>query len=501
MGDPALPARAEPPGVLATSRAVDIRGGCDGCRRHRARAAIHDRGSCGRRRRLRNGLRRGFGGGRVAGTRHQVPAVAALGVRFAACKLRAGLGSRGHAGCEFTEVLGELVAMESRQVSEHQIGLLDYVRVLWRHGWLISGLCVLWVLVTLVVTLRSPKIYESTATLLAPKEGTGAGLLGGLAVSGLLQQVPGLSLPSLTANRDMLVSVLKSRTVAQAVVERFRLLERYEARYLEDAIRGLRRTTNISHSREGVISINVGDTDPRLAAEMANFYVAQLDRLIGKYGIEEAGRQRVFLTEQLARAKTDLGTAEETLRRFQEHNKAIALSEQTRGAIEVAARLKGDIMAAEVQLQVMRSFATEANPEMVALRRRVEEMRSQLGQMQYGDAGLLAPIPSRDRRDFTVPFQKVPEVGIELARLTREVKVQETLVTLLTQQLEQARLGEARDLPGVHVLDRAVPAERHSKPRLRLNLATAGMTSLFVGIFLAFSLEHVGRARRRTRPA
>ena len=122
---------------------------------------------------------------------------------------------------------------------------------LWRNariGWLITGLCVLSVLVTLVVTLRSPKIYESTATLLAPKEGTGAGLLGGLAVSGLLQQVPGLSLPSLTANRDMLASILRSRTVAQSVVERFRLQERYGARFLEDAIRVLRRTTTISAS-------------------------------------------------------------------------------------------------------------------------------------------------------------------------------------------------------------------------------------------------------------
>ena len=49
--------------------------------------------------------------------------------------------------------------------------------------------------------------------------------------------------------------------------------------------------------------------------------------------------------------------------------------------------------------------------------------------------------------DFTVPFPKVPEVGLELARLTRDVKVQETLVSLLTQQLEQAKIAEAKDMP------------------------------------------------------
>jgi tyrosine-protein kinase Etk/Wzc len=385
---------------------------------------------------------------------------------------------------------------------EDEVNLIDYAAVVWRHRWLIGGLCLIALVATLVVSISMPKVYESTATVLAPKEGAGSGLLGGLAAaSGLLQQVPGLSVPSLTPNRDLIVSVLKSRTVAQAVVERFRLQERYRARYLEDAIKGLQGRTDIRVSREGVISVKVEDTDPQLAAQMANFYVEQLDTLVARFGTGEAGRQRVFLTEQLARAKTDLEGAEQVLRRFQERNKAIALQEQTRGAIEAAARLKGEIMASEVQLQVMRNFATEANPEMVALRRRLEEMKRQLGQMQYGDdaSRLQSPAPGRDRRDFTVPFPKVPEVGLELARLTRDVKVQETLVTLLTQQVEQARLAEARDVPVVQVLDRAVPAERHSKPRLRLNLAIAGVTSLFTGIFLAFFIEYLGNLSRRTR--
>src|SRR5205814_2312896 len=109
--------------------------------------------------------------------------------------------------------------------------------------------------------------------------------------------------------------------------------------------------------------------------------------------------------------------------------------------------------AAQVQLQVMRNFATDANPEVVALRRRVDEMNRQLAQMQYGDGAAWQFGQPGERHDFTVPFSRVPEVGLELARLTREVKVQETLTTLLTQQVEQARINEARDLPVVQVLD------------------------------------------------
>jgi uncharacterized protein involved in exopolysaccharide biosynthesis len=392
---------------------------------------------------------------------------------------------------------GERVELPASDPTDDEPTLLDYAAVVWRHRWMIGALCTVALAAAAVFSLVSPRVYEATATLLAPKEGPGGGLLGGAAVSALLREVPGLAIPSLTPNRDMLVSLLKSRTLAQAVVDRFGLQARYRARFAEDAVRALQDRTDIKVSREGVISVRVEDTDPHMAAAIANFYVDELDRLVARYGIGEAGRQRVFLTEQLARAQADLEAAENALRRFQERNRAVALQEQTRGAIEAAARLKGEIMAAEVQLQVMRQFATEANPEMVALRRRVEEMRRQLARMQYGEA--LAA--GADRRDFVVPLPRVPEVGLELARLMRDVKVQETLVTLLTQQVEQARLAEARDLPVVQVLDRAVVPQRHVKPRLRLNLALAGVTSLFAGVFLAFFMEYVARLRGRPRPA
>ena len=152
-------------------------------------------------------------------------------------------------------------------------------------------------------------------------------------------------------------------------------------------------------------------------------------------------------------------------------------------------------MATEVQLQVIRSFATEVNPEVIALRRRIDEMGRQLAQMQYGERALPAP-GSDDRRDFVVPFAKVPEVGQELARLIREAKVQETLFSLLSQQVEQVRIAEARDLPVVQVLDPAVPAERPSGPRLRLNLAVAGVVGPVAGLFLTVVLESFKRRFR-----
>jgi len=380
---------------------------------------------------------------------------------------------------------------------DDELSLLDMASMVWRRWRLVVAVCAVAAIVTFAVSKLMPKFYESTATVVAPKEGSGNSLLSGLAAYGLIQQVPGLSiptLPSFTPNRDLLVGVLKSRTIGQAIVDKFELRARYRARYLDDAITDLKNATTISVSREGVISVKVEDRDPTLAAAMANHYVELLDQFVGQYGTGEAGRQKTFLTGQLARARVDLDSAEQALRRFQEQNRAIVLQEQTKGAIEAAARLKGEIIAAQVQLQVMRNFATDANPEIIAIRRRIEEMNRQLAQMQYGEAPA-RQADGRDRGDFTVPFARVPGVGLELVRMTRDVKIQEVLVTLLTQQLEQARIAEARDTPVVQSLDRAVPAERHSRPRAVLNAGLAGVAALVVSVSAAIVLE----TRRRRR--
>lgn len=329
-------------------------------------------------------------------------------------------------------------------------------------------------------------------------------MLSTLAASGLIQQLPGISIPSLTPTRDTFISILKSRTMAQDIVEQFNLKERYQAEYLSDAIKALQGATDIKVSKEGVISVTVEDTDPKLAADIANFYATNLDRLLARFGTSEASRQRAFIAEQLAKAEKDLHNAEEALKRFQQRHKAINLDAQIKGEIDAIAELKGQIMASEVQLEVMRNFATEANPEVINLRKRISEMKRQLAQLQYGK-GWVLPSESRNpgepRQEIHLPVVSVPQVGMEFARLVRDLKVQETLYTLLAQQYEQAKIAEAKDMPTVQVLDKAVPAERKSKPKIRLNMMLAGVVSLFLGTFLAFFLEYVEGLKQRPREA
>ena len=304
-----------------------------------------------------------------------------------------------------------------RRYDEEEVNLLDYWRVVRKHLRLIVVLYITAVLATMGYSLWTPKIYESTATILAPDERgvRSLGLATALATSGVAQAVPGLSMPSLTPQRDIFVSILKSRTMGQDVVQHFDLQEHFQVPFLSDAIRRLSGMTTVTLSKDGVISVKVQETDPQLAAEMANFYVAHLDQMITRFATTEASKQRVFIADRLSETERELRRAEEALRQFQETNKVIALQEQAKGAVETAAHLKGEIMASEVQLEVMRKFATDANPEVVKLKQRIQEMKRHLSGMQYGKGWVLPAEnhnPGEPRHEIHIPFAQVPELGI-----------------------------------------------------------------------------------------
>jgi len=385
-----------------------------------------------------------------------------------------------------------------RNYDEDEINLLDYWRVIWKYKWFIGVLSSTSVVVAMVFGLLSPKIFESKATILIPKESGGRGsLLSVLGATGIAQQMTGISLPSLTPNRDIFISILKSRTLALNLVAQFNLKDYYKAIHLEVAIRTVKKATKLSVSKEGVINIRVEDIDPKMAADIANAYPDHLDRFMANYGTGAAGRQKRFIDSQLTKTKVYLKSAEEALRDFQQKHKAISIKDQAREAIEAAGRLKGEIMASEVRLQVMHNFATQLNPEVVRLKRKIYELKHQLAQAQYDTIELpgVTANPGHRKTDIYLPPVKFPEVGLELARLTRDLKVQDTVYVLLTQQLEQVKIAEAKDTPVVQVLDRAVPAIRKSKPKIKLQMALAGTVSLFLGVFLAFLLEYIQRQR------
>ncbi len=379
------------------------------------------------------------------------------------------------------------------------LNLLDYLGILRRHALLIAAVTIVSTGAAIGYSLFLPRIFEAKATILTPREGGAAGLASGLAMSGLAQSIPGISMQSLSPHRDLFVSLLRARTTAEKVADELHLAELFRAKQPSDAVARLQAATDVTVSKEGVISITIQETDPRLAADIANSYVKHLDVMILNFGTNDAGKQRAFIERRLVQTEGELRLAEENLCQFQESHRAVALHDQARGAVEAAASLKGQIVTSEVQLEVLRNSATEENAEVVKLKRRIEEMKRQLSQMQYGK-GLELPGEDASRRsprtEIYVPTSEYPELALELTRLTRDQMVQEKIYGLLMEQLEQAKIAEARDTPNVRPLDRAVAPLSHSKPSTRLNAMLGGMAGFLFGLFLTFFHEYLKGLRR-----
>lgn len=378
---------------------------------------------------------------------------------------------------------------------EREVNLRDYFKVIvkWRR-FIVFNTAVITVL-AVIISLVLPKKYTATATLLPPVEqpeilGISSLLGGGLGGMASLAGLQGMVNPS-----DVFVKILGSRTVMEGVIKKCGLMEEYGTESTEEALRELDGATSVEAYLEGVITVSVDAKTAILAADIANSYVDELDKFNQEVNMTRGKRNRIFIEDRLEKVKEDLKAAEESLRDFQQRHKTVSLDDEITVAIEAASNLKAEIIAKEVQLGLLRGYATEQSAPVKRLRSEIAQLNRQLREMEYGSKAQSSS--TKFGAGFSIPFAKLPAVGLELARLTREATIQGALFELLTQQYEQAKIVEARDTPTVQVLDKAVPPERRSFPQRRKLVVVGFVFSVFVGVGLSFFLEYVEKVQGR----
>jgi uncharacterized protein involved in exopolysaccharide biosynthesis len=306
-------------------------------------------------------------------------------------------------------------------------------------------------LLALVVSLVLPRWYAAKAVLLPPSEEEVGASLSQLLPRG----IGGLKLPGAPTLADVFVSVLKSRSVGERLIERFELVRRYRVKDAEVALRELTGHTRLVIGDEGTIAISVEDRDPKTAAAMANAYVEELDRFNRITRTSSARRTREFIEGRLVVVEKDLLGSEERLRLYQQQKNLAPISPEARGEAEIGAQLMARKLALEVKLIVLRRSLEESTEE-------VRRVREELGAVQ---------------RQLSL----LPQAGVETMRLWRDLRVQEQLFELLTAQLEEARIRETRDTPTVQVLDPAVPPLHKSRPKRTLIVVAGFLLGAFGG--------------------
>jgi uncharacterized protein involved in exopolysaccharide biosynthesis len=376
---------------------------------------------------------------------------------------------------------------------KEKISLYSYLSVIvgYRRFILLNflGVCV----VVAILSLFLPSWYSANTTILPPqREGLGLSLASSV-VGGISGFGTSMSLPLMVSPSDVIAAILKSRSVALAVIEKEDLMKTYHTKTKEDALRELFSHTQVKVTPEGLVSLSFEDKDRFKAARVANRFVEELDRVNRETDISQAKNARIFIEERLVQTKKDLTKAEEDLKKFQEENKAVSLDAQMKASIEGAADLKAQLVAAEIELNLLSKTMSPSHPQIQGLNSKINELKRQLDIWELGNP----KEESEKKKILDVPFSQVPALSLELARLVREVRIQSSVFELLTNQYEQYKIQETRDTPTIQVLDKAFPPERRSKPKRTFLVGLAGVLSLVTSVVFVFGLEYFKKSKQR----
>lgn len=359
------------------------------------------------------------------------------------------------------------------------INLLDYLEVVAKNWRMIVRTTIIAAVLSVAYSLCLSNIYTATSRILPPQQDS-SGLMGmlmggaGGGMGGMAADLLGKGTPA-----DMYVGILSSEAISDTIIDRFKLMDVYEQKYRVETYKLLDKKVDIAAGKkDGIISIVVEDKDPKLATAIANAYVEELGKLLAKLNITGAGQNRAYLEERLTKAKVDLVKAEDALKVFQSKNKAIDITNQAKASIEGVAMLNAQLAVQEAQLSALLSQFTNSTQEVQNIKATIRNLKGQIARLEGTQRGSSIPTVG-----------SVPDLGQEYIRLTREFKIQESLVELLTKQNELAKLSEAKDTTGIQVIQSAREPDKKTKPkRSMIVLATTFVTG-FGAVLYAFIRE------------
>lgn len=359
--------------------------------------------------------------------------------------------------------------------------------ILFHRGKIIKVTALSTVFLFLILFLVYPISYNSTVSVLPPETGSQSGLgslLSGADFSGMLTGKVG------GASAQLYLEIIKSRTAAEYVVRKLNLVKYYDAKSEQEACEKLSADLNAEVTKEGIIKLFVDvktplfsrfssavDSISALSAKIPNTYVEALDKLNREKLISKAKRTRLYLEEQLKTTKAQLDSSEMRLMEFQKQNKTISLPDQVKVSIDNAAKLKSEIVNNEIQLGLLSNNLKEDNEIYVSLKTKLNELRSQYSKLETGN------------NDYLLAFKNMPEVGLQLAGLLRDSKINNEVYLLLQQQYYKEKIQENRDLPTVEILDKAIVPLKPKSPRLVFATAMGGLFVFFLMCIAAVYIE------------
>ena len=386
--------------------------------------------------------------------------------------------------------------------------LLYYWRVLRTRWRWIAGTVLVAMVAAFVLSKLSPKYYVSTAVVLpSVPEMKGGGLSVALGEEGAKggREGGGGSLGSLLAGSgpgpaDVLKAIFQSRRMTDTMIEQLNLKAYYGTETMGQTRDALRSETSFMVNREKAFIITVESRDPQMAADIANAYAANLDRLNRELTVTSATKSRMFLERRLEDKRRQLAQAEEARKAFQVKHRTLLVTDKAQAAMKAAGGIEEQILELEIELAALKEYATPSHPLMNQLEAQIKALRRQSERLQHqqqSKIGLGGEETKSLATGFFSPMPQMPGLALEYLRLTREVKIHEAILTMLTGQYEQAKIAESKDTPTIQVLDQAIPAEVKSRPKTLQNMQIAGLAAFLLAVIGVLFHDYLLKLKRQ----
>lgn len=361
-------------------------------------------------------------------------------------------------------------------------------------------------LVALGASLVWPKTYKSTVRF-AQYDSGGGGMAGSL-ISSLVQ----MPFSSGRVSAEQSTIILRSRTMQDAVIDRFDLAEVYGISVREYVREELANNTIIEEAREGGIgfspivsvSLSVTDRSPERAKEIAEFYMSQLDSMMT--GINRKNAEMTLRTYERRYLQNvqELEEAEQALTAFQEEAGILEPESQLRAMMSTIGELRAQMVGLDVQINIAKATLRDSAPQVMELekqRAEVEKVYNDLirdSEREFsGSAGTGSGAGSGTGMSGNLfpPMMEMPKMGLEYARLFRERTIQEKIYELIYPQYEQQKMLLDDTNSGIRLIDEAnLPTYKH-KPKRALIVIAGFLFSIFVAFFSITFSEFVKRGQ------
>lgn len=429
-----------------------------------------------------------------------------------------------------------------------EMDLLEYWEIIVRRKWMILGFFVAAVMIAAVVSLLMEPVYEATTTLMVQEQGATAEALLFDSLGGVPRNAAQNYVEILKSRR--ILDQVKQELGMEDVDLKW-ILDRLTIQTVQgtDILRVSMQSTDPEQAQRFVNVLTDKfiewnrDTRREEMRSAREFIEAQLvtvaaeltqaEEALLRYKEEERAlapsTETVARLEQIAELEAQLAAVQisrsETSERISQVRKQLEnqdetlLSSTTIASNPLVTQYQTRLADLEISLAGAQERYTSNHPEILALKAEIEDVRAKLSQQVervistethsrnplheqlYGslvslEVELLA-LNAREAALRTVLAQQEQELStlplkeLELARLMRDARVLEEIYVMLMQRNEETRIAEAMQVAGVQVVDYATVPTLPIKPRIKLNMAIAGVLGIFIGVGLAFLLAFV----------